>query len=147
MDGQWATGPLQLPGIADALIKHRRVRPMIIAMIQSGDPDQRAREYACNDRHYLSLLLEVLPLVQSQYRVDASSLGLGGVALGAAAAAHATLQNPAVFNGLTLISPPLGKSGDGSAQVSQLPERLAKARAPGEGTGLTGSDFPIGGAL
>lgn len=129
MDGQWATGPLQLPGIADALIKHRRVRPMIIAMVQSGDPDQRAREYACNDRQYLSLLLEVLPLVQSQYRVDASSLGLGGVALGAAAAAHATLQNPAVFNGLTLISPPLGKSGDGSAQVSQLPERLAKARA------------------
>jgi enterochelin esterase-like enzyme len=129
MDGQWATGPLQLPSIADTLIKHKRVRPMIIAMVQSGDPDQRAREYACNDRQYLSLLLEVLPLVQSQYRVDATSLGLGGVALGAAAAAHATLQNPAVFNGLTLISPPLGKSGEGGAQVSQLPDRLAKARA------------------
>jgi enterochelin esterase-like enzyme len=129
MDGQWATGPLQLPGIADTLIKHQRVRPMIIAMLQSGDPEQRIQEYACNDRHYLSLLLEVLPLVQSQYRVDAASLGLGGVALGAAAAAHATLQNPAVFNGLTLISPPLGKAGEGGALVSQLPERLAKARA------------------
>jgi len=108
-DGQWANGPLQVPAIADALIKHKRLAPLVIAMVQSGDQQSREKEYISNDRHYSSLLLEVLPLVQTHYRIDSSNLGLGGVAIGAVAAAHAALKNPAVFNALLLISPPLGK--------------------------------------
>ena len=51
-DGQWAVGPLQLPYIADALIKHRRMQPAVIAMMQSGNQDERNREYISNDKYY-----------------------------------------------------------------------------------------------
>lgn len=112
MDGQWANGPLQVPQIADALIKHGRMAPALIAMVQSADQHNRIREYVGNDRQYGSLLLEVLPLVQVSYRVDPTRLGLGGVDVGAVAAAHAALLNPAVFSSLILISPPLGKGTD-----------------------------------
>ncbi len=111
-DGQWTSGPLQVPAIADALIKHGRLAPLVIAMVQSGEPAERLREYTANDRHYASLLLEVLPIVQTQYRIDSTNLGVGGVANGAVAAIHTALKNPAVFNALIMISPPLGKSQD-----------------------------------
>jgi enterochelin esterase-like enzyme len=120
-DGQWMNGPLQVPAIADTLIKHGRLAPVIIAMVQSGSQPERAREYTSNDRHYASLLLEVLPLVQTQYRIDSTNLGVGGVAIGAIAAAHAALKNPAVFNSLLMISPPLDKGPD---------EALLKQYAP-----------------
>jgi enterochelin esterase family protein len=112
MDGQWANGPLQVPHIADALIKHGRMAPALIAMVQSAEPQHRIREYVGNDRQYGSLLLEVLPLVQVSYRIDPTRLGLGGVDVGAVAAAHAELLNPAVFSSLILISPPMGKGAD-----------------------------------
>ncbi len=112
MDGQWANGPLQVPQIADTLIKHGRMAPALIAMVQSAEPQNRIREYVGNDRQYGSLLLEVLPMVQVSYRVDPTRLSLGGVDVGAVAAAHAALLNPAVFSSLILISPPLGKGAD-----------------------------------
>jgi len=125
-DGQWANGPLQMPSIADALIKHKRMRPMVIAMMQSGAHAERNREYTSNDRHYAALLTELLPFVQVNYRIDSTNLGVGGVAIGAIAAAHAALKNPAVFNGLILISPPLGQ-GEGSDLLSQYASRFHKA--------------------
>lgn len=132
-DGQWANGPLQLPFIADALIKHKRLAPVVIAMVQSGNPQEREREYISNDKHYASLLLEVLPLIQTSYRIDATNLGIGGVAQGAIAAAHSALKNPAVFGSLIMISPPLGKGADEDLlsayasrfeQVGTLPRRI-----------------------
>ncbi len=42
-DGQWANGPLQMPAIADVLIKHKRMKPMVIAMLQSGSHQERNR--------------------------------------------------------------------------------------------------------
>jgi enterochelin esterase-like enzyme len=108
-DGQWAAGPLQMPAIADALIKHERMKPVVIAMLQSGSQQERQKEYVSNDRHYASLLTELLPFIQTHYRIDSTDLGVGGVAVGAIAAAHDALRNPAVFNGLIMISPPLGK--------------------------------------
>ncbi|MBL8162122.1 MAG: hypothetical protein JNJ61_09060, partial [Anaerolineae bacterium] len=127
-DGQWASGPLQLPQIADTLIKHRRMQPAVIAMVQSGGPEERIREYTSNDKHYASLLLEVLPFVQAQYRIDATNLGVGGVAQGAVAAAHTALKNPAVFGSLIMISPPLGK-GANEDLLSQYASRFEKAEA------------------
>lgn len=108
-DGQWAVGPLQVQYIANALIKHKRMQPVVIAMVQSGSQPERIREYTSSDRHYLSILTEVLPLVQTTYRIDSNMLGVGGVAIGGVAAAHAALRNPAVFSRLMMISPPLGK--------------------------------------
>lgn len=108
-DGQWASGPLQIPQMADTLIKHGRLEPIIIAMMQSGDQQDRAREFVANDKHYAFTLTELLPYLQTRYRVDSTNLGIGGVDLGAVAAAHDALRNPAVFAHVIMISPPLGK--------------------------------------
>jgi enterochelin esterase-like enzyme len=108
-DGQWAAGPLQIPAIADALIKYQRMQPTIIAMIHSGTQDERNREYTAPVGYHLFLLTELLPVLQSGYRIDQSRIGVGGVALGAVAAATAALESPSLFSRLMLISPPLGK--------------------------------------
>jgi len=125
-DGQWANGPLQMPSIADVLIKHKRMQPMVIAMMQSGSHAERNLEYTSSDRHYAALLTELLPFIQVNYRIDSTNLGVGGVAVGAIAAAHTALKNPAVFNGLIMISPPLGQ-GEGSELLSQYTSRFHKA--------------------
>ncbi len=127
-DGQWANGPLQVPYIADALIKHHRMQPSLIAMVQSGTGEERNREYGVSDAHYLFLLTELLPMLQTNFRVDSTKIGVGGVALGAVAAAHAALRNPAVFSRLILISPPLGK-GANQDQLRELINRFEQAEA------------------
>lgn len=121
-DGQWAVGPLQIPFIADTLIKHGRMEPVVIAMLQSGDQKDRIKTYVSNDNHYLFVLTELLPFLQTQYRLDSANLGIGGVSVGAIAAAHAALKNPAVFSHLIMHSPPMGK---GIAQ-EQLREYLTR---------------------
>ena len=109
MDGQWAMQVLEAPYIADALIKHGRMQPIIIAMIASGTQSQRAAEYVGNDKHYALIAAEILPFLQSEHRIEPVNLGLGGVGEGAIAAAHAALKNPAIFAHLIMISPPLGR--------------------------------------
>lgn len=125
-DGQWSIGPLQLPNIADALIKHRRLQPTIIAMIQSGTQEERNREYISSDNYYNFLLSELMPFVQTHYRIDSNRVGIGGVAVGAIAAAHAALKNPAVFTRLILVSPPLGK-GEFQDELREYNKRFASA--------------------
>ncbi|TVR20453.1 MAG: DUF3327 domain-containing protein [Anaerolineaceae bacterium] len=125
-DGQWSIGPLQIPQMADALIKHGRMQPVIIAMVQSGDQKDRIKTYVSNDRHYSFLLTELLPFLQTQYRLDSANLGVGGVAVGAIAAAHAALKNPAVFSHLIMISPPLGR-GVAQEKLSQYAKRFEDA--------------------
>ena len=118
-DGQWATGPLQVPLIADTLIKYTRLKPAVIAMIQSGTQDERNVEYSANEKHYAFLLSELLPFLQTNYRIDSANIAVAGVALGAVAAAHAALKNPAVFCGLMMVSAPLGK-GQFQEQLQQI---------------------------
>jgi enterochelin esterase-like enzyme len=125
-DGEWSVGPMQIPAIADALIKHKQMRPVIIAMVQSGDQAERIKTYVSNDRHYLFALTELLPFIQTQYRIDSTNLGIGGVGVSAIAAAHAALLNPAVFSQLILVSPPLGK-GLAQEQLMQYASRFDKA--------------------
>lgn len=112
LDGQWSTGPLQIPQIADALIKHQRLQPLLIAMIQSGTQEDRPREFIANDQQYLFMLTELLPFIQAQYRVNAAEMGVGGVGLSAAAAIHAALKDPIAFSRLIMISPPLKGRGN-----------------------------------
>lgn len=125
-DGQWCVGPLQVPLIADALIKHNRLQPIVIAMIQSGDQKDRIKTFVSNDKHYEFLLDELLPFIKTRYRVDSVNLGVGGVSAGGIAAAHAALKNPAVFSNLMMISPPLGK-GPAQDQLLQYAERFQTA--------------------
>ncbi len=125
-DGQWCNGPLQIPLMADALIKHQRMQPIVIAMMQSGNPEERPAEFVSNDRHYLFVLTELLPFVQARYRVDPTNLGIGGVAEGAIASAHAALKNPELFTQLLLISPPLGR-GRLEEHLSQYTRRFEQA--------------------
>jgi len=125
-DGQWAEGPLQVPAIANALIKYQRMQPTIIAMIQSGNQEERNREYTTAMGYNLFLLTELLPVLQSGYRIDSSKIGVGGVALGAVAAATAALENPSVFSRLILISPPLGK-GAYQDHLREVMTRFEKA--------------------
>ena len=109
MDGQWAMNAMEVPFIADALIKHGRMQPIIIAMIASGSQAERVTEYVANDKHYALIVSELLPFLQGEHQIDAINLGLGGVGKGAVAAAHAALKNPAIFGHLIMISPPLGR--------------------------------------
>lgn len=125
-DGQWAIGPLQLPSIADALIKHHRMLPAVIAMIQSGTAEERNREYISSDKHYNFLVSELMPFVQTHYRIDSNRVAVGGVAVGAVAAAYAALKNPAVFSRLMMISPPLGK-GEFSEELREYSKRFTEA--------------------
>jgi enterochelin esterase-like enzyme len=126
LDGQWMVGPLQVPFIADALIKHGQMEPIIIAMKQSGGQAARINDYVSNDKHYAAILTELLPLMQNEYRVDATNLGLGGAGVGAIAAAHAALKNPAVFSHLIMLSPPLGK-GQMQQKLLEYADRFQNA--------------------
>lgn len=126
LDGQWMVGPLQVPAIADTLIKHGRMEPAIIAMKQSAGQAARLRDYVSNDKHYAAILTELVPLMQNEYRIDATNLGLGGAGVGAIAAAHASLKNPAVFSHLIMMSPPLGK-GQMQAKLVEYADRFKNA--------------------
>jgi enterochelin esterase-like enzyme len=126
-DGQWMNGPLQVPAMADALLKHGRMAPAIIAMIQSGSQTERIREYVTSEKYYPFLMTELLPFLQSNYRVDATQLILGGASAGAIAAADAALRNPGVVHGLLMMSPPLGK-GAAADVLTRYPSRFRDAK-------------------
>lgn len=126
-DGQWAMGPLQVPFIADALVKHGYMAPVILVMVQSGSQQDRLRDYVMNDSYYAFVMNELLPFLQSQYRIDATNLGIGGASAGGIAAAAAALKNPAAFNALIMLSPPLGK-GLAQDKLSGYMGRFEEAR-------------------
>jgi hypothetical protein len=104
MDARWCIGPLQVPAIADARIKHGRMQPAVIAMMESAPQEERARELISNDRHVLFLLTELLPFVRNHYRVNMLDVGIGGADVGAVAAAYATLYGAPAFTRLMMIA-------------------------------------------
>lgn len=126
LDGQWMVGPLQVPFIADTLIKHGRMEPVIIAMLQSAGQAGRISDSVSNDKHYAAILTELVPLLHTAYRIDATNLGIGGAGVGAIAAAHCALKNPAVFSHLIMISPPLGK-GQMQQKLLEYADRFDRA--------------------
>ena len=110
LDGQWAMTALEVPYIVDALVKHGRMQPIIIAMLAGGDQTERLDEYIGNDKLYAMLAAELLPYLQTEHRIEPLNLGLGGMGEGALAAMHAALKNPAIFGQLIMLSPPLGRA-------------------------------------
>lgn len=125
-DGQWAVDIFEVPYIADALIKHGRMEPIIIAMEESGSQTDRVKDYISNDNHYTTILTELLPFLQTEYLIDSTNLGIGGVGEGAVAAAHAALKNSAVFAHLIMLSPPLGR-GPAAQKLQEYAERFRDA--------------------
>jgi enterochelin esterase-like enzyme len=126
LDGEWAHGPLQAPAIVDALTKHKRIAHTMVVMMESGTQSTRDRMFLANDRHVQFLSQELLPFVQTEYRVDPAHIGVGGVGMGAVAAAHAALKNPTLFSSLIMLSPPLGE-GKGATELLQLIRRFDDA--------------------
>lgn len=125
-DGQWATGPLQIPAIMDALVKHGRMTPIVVAMIQSGDQQVRMREYITGGDYNAFIMEELLPFLQQTYRLDGSRIGMAGAAAGAIAAADVAIQNPDQIEALIMLSPPLGK-GAAQDKLMQYAERFRDA--------------------
>lgn len=128
-DGQWMSGPLQVPFIVDTLIKHGRMQPAVVAMIQSATGADRDAEYISNEAHYAFLAHELLPDLQSRYYIDATRTVIGGVDVGAVAAAFAASRSPIAFSRLIMISPPLGK-GAHAEQVGAIAARLGDVDIP-----------------
>lgn len=123
-DGQWAVGPLQVPFIADMMVKYQRMAPTVIAMLQSGEGDVRMREYLEPEGYTVFLLTELLPYIQTRYFVDSGRIGLGGVDEGAAAAIGAATRSPSLFTRLIAISPPLHAKGQHAQALQELRERF-----------------------
>lgn len=133
LDGQSMVGALQVPYIADVLIKHGRMEPVIIAMKQSGNQATRLRDYVSNDAHSAALREELLPMLEESYRLDTSRVGIGGIGVGGIAAAHAALKAPDLYQNLIMLSPPLGRGrmqeelmqyADRFSHAEQLPKRI-----------------------
>ncbi|MAU09980.1 MAG: hypothetical protein CL607_09185 [Anaerolineaceae bacterium] len=126
LDGQSMVAPLQVPYMADALIKHGRMEPVVIAMKQSGNQATRINDYVSNDDHYLAMHDELVPFLADAYNIDTSDLGIGGMGVGAIAAAHCALTNPDDFQHLMMLSPPLGR-GRAQEKLLQYADRFKNA--------------------
>ena len=126
-DGQWMASPLQVPMMADVLVKHGRMAPVVIAMIQSGNQEDRLRDYVGNDQYYTFIMTELIPFLQTHYRIDPTNLGIGGASAGAIAGMDAALKNPAIFSGLMMFSPPLGK-GTAQDKLAKYIDNMKNAR-------------------
>jgi len=127
VDGTWSKGPMQVPYVADTLIKHRRIQPPVIAMLGSGSQEQRLAEFINNDRFVLFVLSELLPFVSNHYSVDSLNMGIGGVGLGAIAAANVALSSFNAFDRLMLLSPPLQGQNRAEAELQNYRRRFETA--------------------
>lgn len=123
-DGQWANRQLQVPAMIDTLIKHGRMQPALVAMLQSDAGEARNREYLNNPLHTTFLLEKVIPKLNAEYRVDNTRITTLGVSSGAAASAAAAIAYPEIFSRVAMISPPLGK---GSSSLNELQEAWLNA--------------------
>lgn len=126
-DGTWSNGPLQVPHMADTLIKHGRIQPPVIAMLGSGTQEQRLSEFIANDRLVLFVLSELLPFVSNHYSIDSLKMGIGGMGLGAIAAANVALSSFNAFDRLILLSPPLQGQNRAETELQNYRRRFETA--------------------
>jgi enterochelin esterase-like enzyme len=84
--------------IVDTLIARRRIRPLLVVMV---DPIRRTEEYSLSDSYVRLTLEELVPRIDRDYRTDARAEGrvAGGVSMGGIVAAGLALSHPDVFGG------------------------------------------------
>jgi len=92
-----------LPISLDNLIEPHDIPPVVAALIQTRD---RMGEYSGGRRHARYLVRELLPALESRYRISAESEDrvLMGASLGAVASLSTAFRYPGVFGGLVLQS-------------------------------------------
>jgi enterochelin esterase-like enzyme len=126
---------------ADRLIREGAIPPMIVVGIDNTGKD-RIREYMphrsmhprilrAQGRYYPDFLIkEVMPFVESAYRISTSpeNTGLGGSSLGALIALYTTIARPGVIGRLLLESPSLWASNRQAIKESRVvrvwPEKI-----------------------
>src|SRR3990170_6793897 len=136
---------------AGRLVRHGRIRPLIIVGIDHGE-SRRAREYLPveDDRNpgarkplgpeYAEFVTRgVMPLIQQCYPAarGASNTGFGGSSYGAVAALYTALVKPGVFGRLLLESPSLYVGGEYLLRRARAAERWPSRIYLGIGTAET----------
>jgi enterochelin esterase-like enzyme len=102
-DGQDFVSYADLSVSLDNLIEVGDIPPVVAALVQTRD---RMGEYAHGRRHARYLVLELLPVLQSRYRIseDPEDRIVMGASLGAVASLSTAFRYPGVFGGLVLQS-------------------------------------------
>jgi predicted alpha/beta superfamily hydrolase len=137
---------------AARLVRHGRIRPLLIVGIDHGE-SRRAREYLPveDDRNpgareplghqYAEFVTrEVMPLVHAHYPAARGALhtGFGGSSYGAVAALYTALVKPGVFGRLLLESPSLYVGGEFVLRRARAAARWPSRVYLGVGTAETG---------
>jgi enterochelin esterase family protein len=102
-DGQDFVSYADLSVSLDNLIEAGDIPPIVAALVQTRD---RMGEYARGRRHARYLVRELLPVLQSRYRISEESEDrvVMGASLGAVASLSTAFRYPGVFGGLVLQS-------------------------------------------
>ena len=96
LDGSEYRTRAHVTQIADTLIARRRIRPLILVMV---DPIQRTEEYSLSDSYLRLTVQELIPRIDREYRTDArpAARAVGGASMGGIAAAGLALEHPELF--------------------------------------------------
>ena len=109
----------QVDEIATALLEAGRISPIVVVGIDNAGRSGRAREYLPFPDAFLDppepnpqgslygefLAEEVIPFVESHFRIRGDGRVLGGSSYGALVSMHVAISRPGLFTGLLLESP------------------------------------------
>ena len=108
----YATGMIAAPTTLDNLVAEQRIRPPIVAFVDSTTDVVRNRGANLSNQSFLdAVALELVPWLRSTHsiRLDPKDLVIGGYSAGAVAGARTALAHPGVFGNV------LAQSGGAAA--------------------------------
>jgi enterochelin esterase-like enzyme len=113
--------------IVDTLIARRRIRPLLVVMV---DPIRRTEEYSLSEPYVRLTLEELVPRIDREYRTEAHPEGrvVGGASMGGIVSAGLALTHPELF-GAAFCQSGAYQVGDGyvlrlAAQHARRPPRF-----------------------
>ena len=109
--GRWRFDGVGIDEVADALIGSGSVRPLLIVSaaihdsygIDSAEPD--TPDGYAHGPYERYILEELLPGIESRYRVDPRQRMVGGTSMGGFAALHVAFRHPQLFRAVAAVSP------------------------------------------